>query len=104
VEFRERQRLTQEGNELLFGEAMQAAGFALTQLEDRLNRVLGRHVRLALGRYASVVCIGAPIAWIISGFRWDRTSTYGLIAGVVLYAFVDIVRAIHSNRPGRARR
>jgi len=79
--------------ESMLREAMEAADFVLTGFEARLDRAIGRQVRLALGRYASVVVLGAPIAWAVAGFHWERTSTYGLLGGVALYGLVDIVRA-----------
>jgi len=75
-----------------FGDALAAAAFTLTQVEANLDRVIGRGPRLALGRYAAVVVLGAPIAWAVPGFHWERISTFGLIAGLALYAVVDIAR------------
>ena len=75
-------------------QAMEAADYALTRFEQKLDDAIGREVRLAIGRYASVVVLGIPIAWAVSGFHWDRTSTLGLLAGVVLYAIVDVTRAL----------
>ncbi len=72
---------------------MHAAEFAMLRFEAKVDRAIGRELRLVVGRYAAVLFIGAPIAWAFSGFRWDTTSTYGLIAGVFLYALVDVVRA-----------
>jgi hypothetical protein len=67
---------------------MDAADFALTRFEAKVDALIGRRIRLALGRYAAVIVLGAPIAWAVSGFHWDRTATYGLVAGVLLYALV----------------
>jgi hypothetical protein len=83
---------------MLFRDAMDAAAFALTQVEANLDRIIGREARLAFGRYLAVVVIGVPIAWAFTGFHWETTSTYGLIAGLVLYALVDIVRTLTRSK------
>ncbi len=79
---------------LMFREAMHAAAFALMRFEAGVDSAIGRNLRLAFGRYAAVLFIGTPIAWAVPGFHWDSTSTYGLLAGVVLYALIDIVRTV----------
>jgi hypothetical protein len=40
---------------------MHAAGFALMRFEAALDRLIGRPLRLAVGRYTGVVFLGAPI-------------------------------------------
>ncbi len=80
---------------------MAVADLVIMSIEAKLDKAIGRELRLAFGRYASVVAIGIPIAWAIPGFRWDQTSTYGLLAGVLLYALVDIVRVFSSSMRGR---
>lgn len=78
----------------MFREAMQAAAFVLMRFEAGVDRAIGPNLRLAFGRYAAVVFLGTPIAWAVPGFRWDSTSTYGLLAGVMLYALIDIIRTV----------
>ncbi len=75
-------------------EAMDAADHVLMRLETRLDGTIGRSMRLALGRYAAVIVLGVPVAWAISGFKWDRTSTLGLFAGLILYAIIDVAREL----------
>jgi len=73
-------------------EASLAAEYVIAESERRLDDVIGRPLREAIGRYASVVTIGVPIAWAVPGLHWTHASTYGLIVGVVLYAAVDVLR------------
>ena len=73
-------------------EAISAAEYVIAQSERRLDGAIGKPLREAIGRYASVMTIGIPIAWAVPGLRWTHASTYGLIAGVVLYAVLDVLR------------
>jgi ABC-type Co2+ transport system permease subunit len=82
----------------MFREALDAADFLLTRFERKLDEAIGRNVRLALGRYASVVVIGVPLAWAIEGFRWDRTAALGLLAGLILFAILDGLKTALKTR------
>jgi hypothetical protein len=84
--------------------ALDAADYALTQCELRLDRIAGRATRLVAGRYAALVFIGAPIAWAFRSFHWDRFATLGLVGGVLLYAIVDLCKALASAASARYKR
>jgi hypothetical protein len=73
---------------------MDAADFLLSRFERRVDGWIGRGMRLALGKYASVVVIGVPLAWAVEGFHWDRTAALGLVAGLVLFAVLDGLKSI----------
>ena len=77
---------------------MEAADYALRRIEERVDEIVGTPVREALGRYCAVVVIGVPIAWAVPGFHWERTSTFGLAAGLVLFAVLDVVRLVRRDR------
>jgi hypothetical protein len=82
----------------MFREAMDAADFLLTRFERKLDEAIGRGLRLALGRYASVIIIGVPLAWLIEGRHWDRTAEIGLFAGLVLFAILDGIKRLVKRR------
>ena len=70
--------------------AFEAAEYALAQFEERIDRIVGRTVRLVAGRYAALLFIGVPVAWALNAFHWGTPARLGLIGGVFLYAVVDI--------------
>ncbi|MBV8579562.1 MAG: hypothetical protein JO225_03020 [Candidatus Eremiobacteraeota bacterium] len=84
---------------MMFGPAREAAEYAVAELERRADEALGRRTRLALGRYAALLVLGAPTAYVVGAIlsgtmRWTLLTTQGLVAGVLLFAVVDLARFI----------
>ncbi len=78
--------------------ALDAADYLLAHLEERLDRLIGRELRLALGRYASVLVLGIPAAWFLDGRQWSHRAMWGLIAGFLLYAVIDACGHVLAER------
>jgi hypothetical protein len=85
----------------VFGPALEAADFALTQVENRIDALVGRGVRLTIGRYMSAIVLGVPTAWLLNGMKWNLVATLGLMIGITLFGIVDTVKIIARRRRSR---
>jgi hypothetical protein len=82
-------------------EAGDAADFVITEWEHRLDRRIGERNRRTLARYGSLLIIAVPVAWIGAGFHFNSTALAGSLAGISLYAIIDLARTFvtRSRRP-----
>jgi hypothetical protein len=75
-------------------EASDAADLVLDEWERRIDRCVGERTRRTLTRYVSLTLIAVPVAWAGAGFRLDATAGAGCLAGICLYAVIDLLRII----------
>jgi hypothetical protein len=78
----------------MWREALDAAEYTLMRWETHADRLVGRPVRLALGRYAAVLFLGWPLAWALNSFHWGSPAKWGLIWGLLLYALIDFCKLL----------